>query len=183
MSEFTIAQLSDPHCGSPHFVPSLLDRALVEVNDLQPDVVIVSGDLTGDGLRGEYEEAREYLDRLECEKFVCIPGNHDSRNVGFVHFEDLFGDRSSVLHVDGVSFVAVDSTWTTMHAWGRFGGTVTTRARTSSTTALRIPTTSVGGTKANSRTPSTSAISAGARKISTPSTNPAAPTAKAAHSN
>ena len=49
----TIAQLSDPHCGSPHFVPSLLDRALVEINELDPDVVVVSGDLTSDGLRAE----------------------------------------------------------------------------------------------------------------------------------
>ncbi len=110
MSTFTIAQLSDLHCGSPHFVPSLLDRALVEVNELEPDVVIVSGDLTGDGLRGEYELARDYLDRLECERMIVIPGNHDSRNVGYVHFEELFGERRSELHTDGVSIVAVDST-------------------------------------------------------------------------
>jgi Icc protein len=110
VSEFTIAQLSDPHCGSPHFVPSLLDRALVEINELQPDVVIVSGDLTSDGLRGEYQLARDYLDRIDCERMIVIPGNHDSRNVGYVHFEELFGERNSVLRVDGVTVVAVDST-------------------------------------------------------------------------
>ena len=91
-------------------MPSLLDRAIVEVNELEPDVVIVSGDLTGDGFRGEYELAREYLDRIECERMLVIPGNHDSRNVGYVHFEELFGERRSELHVDGVSIVAVDST-------------------------------------------------------------------------
>ena len=95
----TIAQLSDLHCGSPHFVPSLLDRAIVEINELEPDVVIViSGDLTGDGLRGEYQLARDYLDRIACERMIVIPGNHDSRNVGYVHFEELFGERSSELH-------------------------------------------------------------------------------------
>jgi len=109
-STFTIAQLSDLHCGSPHFVPSLLDRALVEINELEPDVVIVSGDLTGDGLRAEYQSARDYLDRIACERMLVIPGNHDSRNVGYVHFEELFGERKSVLHRDGVSIVAVDST-------------------------------------------------------------------------
>jgi Icc protein len=106
----TIAQLSDLHCGSPHFVPSLLDRALIEVNELEPDVVIISGDLTGDGLRGEFQLAAEYLERIECERLIVIPGNHDSRNVGYVHFEELFGDRRAVLHRDGVSMVAVDST-------------------------------------------------------------------------
>ena len=108
-SRLTVAQLSDLHCGSPHFVPSLLDRAIAEVNELEPDVVIVSGDLTGDGLRGEFASAREYLDAVECERTIVIPGNHDSRNVGYVHFEELFGRRSSEHHSDGVSIVAVDS--------------------------------------------------------------------------
>jgi 3',5'-cyclic-AMP phosphodiesterase len=106
----TIAQLSDIHCGSPHFVPSLLDRAIVEVNELHPDVVVVSGDLTGDGYRAEYELAREYLDKIACERMIVIPGNHDSRNVGYVHFEELFGERRSELHLSGVSILAVDST-------------------------------------------------------------------------
>ena len=110
MTAFTIAQISDLHCGSQHFVPSLLDRALVEINELEPDVVIVSGDLTGDGLRAEFEEAREYIDRIDCERLVVIPGNHDSRNVGYVHFEELFGERRSELHEAGVSILAVDST-------------------------------------------------------------------------
>jgi 3',5'-cyclic AMP phosphodiesterase CpdA len=38
-----------------------------------------------------------------------IPGNHDSRNVGFVHFEELFGERNSVLKVDDCTVVAIDS--------------------------------------------------------------------------
>ena len=41
---------------------------------------------------------------------IVIPGNHDSRNVGYVHFEELFGERRSELHHEGVSIVAVDST-------------------------------------------------------------------------
>jgi 3',5'-cyclic-AMP phosphodiesterase len=105
-----IAQLSDLHCGSPHFVPSLLDRAIVEVNALEPDVVVISGDLTGDGFRGEYELARGYLDKIACGRILVIPGNHDSRNVGYVHFEELFGARRSELHMNGVSILAVDST-------------------------------------------------------------------------
>jgi Icc protein len=40
---------------------------------------------------------------------IVIPGNHDSRNVGYVHFEEFFGPRARTLHKDGVSFVALDS--------------------------------------------------------------------------
>ena len=39
-----------------------------------------------------------------------MPGNHDSRNVGYIHFEELFGARNSVLRKGGVTVVAVDST-------------------------------------------------------------------------
>src|SRR5439155_279899 len=107
---FTIVQISDLHCGTQFFLPNLLERAITEVNDLQPDVVVCSGDLTTFGFKEEYALAKDYLDQLECEAVVVIPGNHDSRNVGYVHFEQLFGDRNSVTRVGGVTVVAVDST-------------------------------------------------------------------------
>ena len=107
---FTIAHLSDLHCGGQYFVPGLLDRAIAEINDLQPDIVVCSGDLTTFGFKHEYLEAKRYLDRIECESLVVIPGNHDSRNVGYVHFEELFGERNSVTRVGPVTVVAVDST-------------------------------------------------------------------------
>ena len=104
-----IAHISDLHCGHPHFVPEMLDQAIDELNELEPDIVVVSGDLTGFGFLPDYELAREYVDRIECEHVVTIPGNHDARNVGYLHFEDLFGPRNRVLHFDGVTVVAVDS--------------------------------------------------------------------------
>ena len=107
---FTIAQISDIHCGGPDFVPNLMERAVAEINDLNPDLVICSGDLTTFGFKHEYAMAKGYLDQIECDAFVVIPGNHDSRNVGYVHFEDMFGERNSVLRLGGVTVVAVDST-------------------------------------------------------------------------
>src|SRR4051812_12962734 len=104
-----IAHLSDLHCGSPFFVPSMLSRAIDEVNSLEPHVVVVSGDLTGEGFVQEYELAAEYLAQIECPNIVVIPGNHDSRNVGYLHFEDLIGPRNEVLHTGDISIVAIDS--------------------------------------------------------------------------
>ena len=106
----TIAQISDLHCGDPHFVPGLMERAINEINELEPDIVVCSGDLTAFGFKHEYAMARRYLDRIECDALVVIPGNHDARNVGYVHFEELFGERNSVLRVSDVTVVAVDST-------------------------------------------------------------------------
>jgi Icc protein len=105
-----IAHLSDLHTGSQYFVSNLLDRALVEVNDLNPDMVLVTGDLTSMGFRQEFREAREYLDRLSCPDVLVVPGNHDSRNVGYAHFERLFATREPVIRKNGVTVVGVDST-------------------------------------------------------------------------
>jgi 3',5'-cyclic-AMP phosphodiesterase len=107
---FTIAHISDLHCGGPYFLPELLERAVAEVNELDPDIVVCSGDLTTFGFKEEYAQAKAYLDQIDCPNFVVVPGNHDSRNVGYVHFEELFGERNSVLRVGPVAVVAVDST-------------------------------------------------------------------------
>ena len=91
-----IVQMSDIHIGS-RFVPDLMDAALEEINAFEPHLVAIPGDLTTKGYRDEFEEAKSYLNRLECENVVIVPGNHDGRNVGYYHFEDLFGKRARSL--------------------------------------------------------------------------------------
>jgi 3',5'-cyclic-AMP phosphodiesterase len=105
----TICQISDIHCGSPYFIPDLLERSILEINDLEPTAVVVSGDLTNAGYRQEFEAAAEYVRRFRCEHVMVIPGNHDSRNVGYVHFERLFGERYSCMDFEGAVMVGVDS--------------------------------------------------------------------------
>ena len=115
-----IAHISDIHVGSNHFVSNLLNRAIMEINEMEPDVVLVSGDLTNEGFRQEYSAVGAYLGNIRCEKMVVIPGNHDSRNVGYVHFEDLFGLRNSALYMPGVTIVALDSSQPDLNE-GRLG--------------------------------------------------------------
>ena len=105
----TICQISDIHCGSAYFIPDLLERSILEINDYEPTAIVVSGDLTDAGYRQEFEQAAEYVGRFECENLMVIPGNHDSRNVGYIHFERLFGERYSVIEFEGAIMVGVDS--------------------------------------------------------------------------
>ena len=109
MSKTIIAQISDFHVGDHYFRPELLEATIQEVNDLEPDVVIVGGDLTTLGLRVEYETAKAYIKTINCPRVIVIPGNHDSRNVGHIHFESIFGSRYQVLRHDGIVFVCIDS--------------------------------------------------------------------------
>ena len=105
----TICQISDIHCGSAYFVPDLLERSILEINDYEPTAVVVSGDLTDAGYRQEFKEAAEYVARFRCDNLMVIPGNHDSRNVGYIHFERLFGERYSVIEFEEAVMVGVDS--------------------------------------------------------------------------
>ncbi|MGH2992021.1 MAG: metallophosphoesterase family protein [Solirubrobacterales bacterium] len=89
-----IAQLSDIHVLDARFEEKLLDSAIEEINAEEPDLVVVAGDLTANGYREEFEYARERLDRIVTAERVHVPGNHDARSVGYLHFEDLFGERT-----------------------------------------------------------------------------------------
>jgi Icc protein len=69
MSEpIVIAQISDLHCGSQYHIPSLANRVIDELNELDPDVVIVTGDLTDMGFRAEFKQAHRLLQRIECAR-------------------------------------------------------------------------------------------------------------------
>ena len=70
----TLVHLSDLHFGRVD--PALLSplRALVE--HLEPDVVVVSGDLTQRARSAQFQQARVFLDSLPGPQIV-VPGNHD----------------------------------------------------------------------------------------------------------
>ncbi len=104
----TIAHISDLHVGSPYFVPNLMNRVIVELNELEPDLVLCTGDITNEGYRQEYKIAVAYLDRLKSP-LAIVPGNHDARNVGYLHFEELIGPRRWVRDVGGIRIVGMDS--------------------------------------------------------------------------
>lgn len=70
----TIAHLSDIHFGSVD--PSIIEPLISTLNDLKPDLVAVSGDLTQRARSSEFIDARAFLDRLPTPQIV-VPGNHD----------------------------------------------------------------------------------------------------------
>lgn len=109
MKKLKIAHITDLHAGSPYFISNLLTRCIDELNEIKPDVVVITGDLTNMGFRQEFTTAKAFIDRLDCENLLIVPGNHDARNVGWVHFEDLFGPRFKVLDLAHTTIVGLDS--------------------------------------------------------------------------
>src|SRR6185436_14193640 len=106
--------MSDLHVGTALFRADLLTAAVAEANELGPDLVVIAGDLTGEGYRGEFEECRRFPDELSCPYVVVTMGNHDARNVGYRHFEDFFGARESARAIEipagRAKVLALDST-------------------------------------------------------------------------
>jgi Icc protein len=83
-------QISDLHIGGL-FKQDAFDTLVDEINnDLKPDVLIVSGDLTDDGLVFQFEKARDELKKLKCENIIIFPGNHDYRHTGYLLFKEYF---------------------------------------------------------------------------------------------
>jgi 3',5'-cyclic-AMP phosphodiesterase len=84
-----IVQLSDIHVGS-QFQEAVFDKVIKEVNDLKPDAILVTGDLTNEGLLKEYEKCKGLIAKLNSKKIITISGNHDYRNSGYLAFKKFF---------------------------------------------------------------------------------------------
>ncbi|WP_425050356.1 metallophosphoesterase family protein [Psychromarinibacter sp. S121] len=69
-----LIHLSDLHFGRAR--PELLAPLLQAVTAANPDLVIVSGDLTQRARSAEFREARAFLDRIPAP-WLAVPGNHD----------------------------------------------------------------------------------------------------------
>ena len=70
----TVAHLSDLHFGRSD--PAVADALLASLRENNPDLVIVSGDLTQRARQAEFAQARRFLDSISAPKLV-VPGNHD----------------------------------------------------------------------------------------------------------
>lgn len=70
----TIAHLSDLHFGRIN--PVIISPLIATINELKPDVIAVSGDLTQRARSNQFKAARAFLDALPKPQIV-VPGNHD----------------------------------------------------------------------------------------------------------
>jgi 3',5'-cyclic AMP phosphodiesterase CpdA len=70
----TIVQISDLHFGRINY--DVIEYLREAVNEIKPDLLVVSGDLTQRARSHQFQEAREFLDSLPKPQIV-VPGNHD----------------------------------------------------------------------------------------------------------
>jgi 3',5'-cyclic AMP phosphodiesterase CpdA len=118
-----ILHLTDLHMGHAEaWEPLAALRALVA--DLQPQVLLATGDLAHRGKRAELETAAGLLRGLDLP-LLAVPGNHDIPYTfparftrPFAEWERVFGTTEPVFGGDGVLVVGLNS----VRAWRQQGG-------------------------------------------------------------
>jgi len=104
-----IAHISDLHISNSTFEDDTFFKAAEQINDLNPDLILLTGDITNNGYYSEFQKAIEYFEVFEAPLFA-VPGNHDARHVGYEVFEDLIGKRSWTLRgFDELNVIGLDS--------------------------------------------------------------------------
>lgn len=69
-----LLQVSDPHFGTEQL--PVVDALVALSRQQQPDLVVLSGDITQRARPCQFRSARAFVDRLQA-KVLAIPGNHD----------------------------------------------------------------------------------------------------------
>jgi len=94
-------------------VPGFADRLAKEIDRLNPDLLVVAGDLCfHEGSLEELQQAKAYLDGLRCRRRLLVPGNHDVSVSAdpLANYRAVFGDPFQTIDEDGFFIVGIDST-------------------------------------------------------------------------
>ncbi len=82
-------QISDLHVGGL-FKQDAFNTLVEEINELNPDAIIISGDLTDEGLIFQFKKAADEIKKFRCPHLIIFPGNHDYRHTGYLFFKSIF---------------------------------------------------------------------------------------------
>jgi 3',5'-cyclic AMP phosphodiesterase CpdA len=127
--------VSDLHAGR-HEAAGLAEGLVALVAEVEPELVIATGDLSHRGRPEQLAHAKELLDRLETP-VLAVPGNHDipySFPARFTQpwaaFERVFGSVDPTYRSDSLVVCGLDSGRPWRHQGGRLSPARLTRAAT-----------------------------------------------------
>lgn len=69
-----VLQISDPHFGTE--VPEVVEALARLATRLEPDLVVLSGDITQRARASQFEAAKAFMSRVDAP-LLAVPGNHD----------------------------------------------------------------------------------------------------------
>ncbi len=108
-----IVLISDSHISatsSDAFNLMMFRKTLEEISKIKNvDYIFHLGDLTHEGTYLDYITAKDLISSINNHQFKIIPGNHDARNVGYLLFEEFFGQRGFEIDDEDIYILGVDS--------------------------------------------------------------------------
>jgi 3',5'-cyclic AMP phosphodiesterase CpdA len=114
----TLLHISDLHFGPPYYA-EVGERLQAFAAELNPNLIVASGDFTQRAKREQFQAAREYLDRLPGVPTVVTPGNHDVPlyrvrerllDPFALYRKYICGELNTVTALPGATIVALNST-------------------------------------------------------------------------
>jgi 3',5'-cyclic AMP phosphodiesterase CpdA len=120
-----LLQISDPHFGTER--PEVVAALERFVHELQPGVLLLSGDITQRATEVQFAAALAFVDRLGVPVVLAIPGNHDIPLFNLAarlfspygHFSQAFGkDLEPQFENDEVLVLTLNTTRWYRHADG-----------------------------------------------------------------
>jgi 3',5'-cyclic AMP phosphodiesterase CpdA len=120
-----LLHLSDPHFGTEQ--PDVVEALLALADQVQPEIAVLSGDITQRAWRRQFEAARRFMDKLPAQHRLVIPGNHDLPlfnlwgrfTAPYRGFQRAFGDDlAPVVDRPGYLVIGVNTTRAHRHTQG-----------------------------------------------------------------
>lgn len=113
-----LLHISDLHFG-PHYLPHVGAAVVRFAYSSEPNVIVVSGDLTHRAKRQEFSDAQSFLNSLPDVPMIVVPGNHDVPlyrlherifNPHGLYSNYISAERNTIHVLDGMVIAAIDST-------------------------------------------------------------------------
>lgn len=120
-------QLSDLHFGTEQ--PEVVDALVATIQSLQPDLLLLSGDITQRARRSQFRACEHFLARLPQVAVMAVPGNHDLPLFNlwqrlwapYAQFQRSFGDElAPEYESDQLLVLGVNTTCPGRHVDGGF---------------------------------------------------------------
>jgi 3',5'-cyclic AMP phosphodiesterase CpdA len=121
----SIAHISDTHFGTEVAeVVAALRETLITLN---PDILILSGDITQRAHVQQFKAASDFVESLPIKTKLAVPGNHDIPLFNlferfltpYKHYQNAFGARETTWHNEDLGIVCYDATHPMRHKMGK----------------------------------------------------------------
>ncbi|MFX1294954.1 MAG: metallophosphoesterase family protein, partial [Promethearchaeota archaeon] len=103
-----IVHIANTHFSKENFFEKRYQKAVKQINALNPDIVIHSGDITNDNKYPEFKTAFIKLKEIIPPKII-IPGDNDLRTIGWELFPKMIGPLEPYYENDKFTVIGINS--------------------------------------------------------------------------